>query len=207
VSQPPPHVRDQRYFLETGQWSTPTSSTTPAGLSQPQSSSIDDSVRRAVAHQATGQPASESAQRTSASAVETAKSRTGMVLIICLVVLGVLAAIVFAAYRHYTKLVTLDEMGISDKTYATWYQAPDAIVFQDVTFHVNTINSSPEDRKIKFCARREPGTKDICTTYEVRAHSTRKVRILMPYLYSIDHKNTTGPDQKVVKVDGFKVRA
>ena len=69
MSQPePPHLGHQRYMFETGQWTTPTSSTPPTGPDQPQSTSIDDFVRQAAAqraHQA-------AAHRASTSTVEAA---------------------------------------------------------------------------------------------------------------------------------------
>jgi hypothetical protein len=146
-------------------------------------------------------------QTTSTAAAVPEKSRTGVVVVICLLVLAILVAIIFAAYRHFTKVVTLEEMGIQDKTYATWSRDPNSIMFYDVIFNVNTTNSSEEDRKVKFCTRKEPGTKDHCFTYHVEARSTAKFRVLRPGLYDVDDQNTAGPDQKVVKIDGLKVRA
>jgi hypothetical protein len=135
------------------------------------------------------------------------KSRAGLVVAVCLVVLVIVAVVSVADYLHGTKTVTLEEMGIQDKTYATWSQDLNSLVFKDVTFNINTTNSSDEDRKVKFCARKEPGMKDICLTHRVKAHSTVKGPVSKSYLYDADEQNTNGPDQKVVKVDGFKVRA
>ena len=119
VNQPePPHLRYQRYMLETGQWSTPTGSTPPAGLSQPQPSSIDDFVRQAVAQEA--HPATAHPYTQLPSPAATSKPvHPGVVAVIVLVVLAILAATVNAAFKRIIQ-VTPAEMGIQTRSAVTW---------------------------------------------------------------------------------------
>jgi type II secretory pathway component PulK len=92
------------------------------------------------------------------------KSRTGVVVVICLLVLAVIAVVAAAGvstYRHFIREVTLAQMGIQDKSYATWSEDPAATLLAHVvTFNINRTNSSNEERKVRFCARKEPGTTD-----------------------------------------------
>jgi hypothetical protein len=136
------------------------------------------------------------------------RSRTVMAVLICVVVLAVLGAIVSAAYQHFTREVTLAQMGIQDKSYVTWSEDPTATLLSHVvTFNIYTTNSSDEERKVRFCARKEPGTTDNCFTYKLKPHTTVKGVVSKTAQYAVDEQNTTGLNEKVVKVDGFKVRA
>ena len=138
------------------------------------------------------------------------KSRSGLVGAICLVLL-LLAGVAVAGnvYHHATKEVTLAEMGIEDKSYASWSIGDSASIQPwSITINVHTINNSDEERKIKFCARKDKGWTDNCYTYNVPPHRTMRGPVTIRHAsHGLDDQNITGTNARVVKVDGFKVRA
>jgi hypothetical protein len=137
------------------------------------------------------------------------RPRTGMVVVICLVVLALLGAAVFAVYKHATKTVTLAQMGVQDRTYVTWSIETDPSGYPShvVNFNVSTANDSDQVRKVRFCARKEPGTTDNCLHYKVGPHGTSQFVITQIHArYGLDEKNTIGADARIVEIDGFDVR-
>jgi hypothetical protein len=135
------------------------------------------------------------------------------VVIFLLLLAGLLAGLIAAGnavYRQVTREVTLAEMGIEDKSSASWsYDNGSAVTygFHVVTFSINTTNSSEEVRKARFCARKESGT-DNCLHYKVGPHSTAKFQMTMDHArFGNEDKAITGPKARIVEIDGFHVRS
>jgi hypothetical protein len=144
---------------------------------------------------------------------EPGKRVRSVIVVVALIVLAIvgLAWAINTAYRHATRDVTLTEMGIQDQSKASWSWDNGTAVeygFHVVTFYLNTENTSDEERKVKFCSRKEPGTTDNCYSYKVAPHSTWKQKVTMKHArFGLDEQNTIGPDARIVKIDGYHVRA
>ena len=97
-------------------------------------------------------------------------------------------------------------MGIQTRSAVTWSQVPEyGSKFHFVEFRIETTNSSDEQRKVKYCARKYSDAPDVCITYKAPPHSTTEVIETRAVQMERDNDVLDGPNKRVVKVDGFYV--
>jgi hypothetical protein len=80
-----------------------------------------------------------------------------------------------AAYKRINH-VTPAEMGIQTKSAVTWTHIPEiGSKFHYVDFRIETTNTSDEERKVEYCARKCSDAPDVCITYKAPPHNTSEV--------------------------------
>jgi hypothetical protein len=128
-----------------------------------------------------------------------------VVAVIVLVVLAILALLVNAAFKRLIP-VTPSGMGIQTSSAVTWTPVPEfSSTFHYVDFRIQTTNSSDEERKVKYCARKFADAPDVCVTYKVSPRSTKEVIERRALQLERDNDVLDGPTKRVVRIDGRHV--